>query len=61
MDFGISDDNGGHMEGYIVVDDYGTATVTFTDSKWDYIENGDTYVYKKSSDTPNIFVYEFED
>ena len=61
MDFGISNDNGGHMEGYIVVDDYGTATVTFTDSKWDYIENGDTYVYKKSSDTPNIFEYEFED
>lgn len=60
MDFGISDENGEHMEGYIVVDDYGTATVTFTDSKWDYIKNGDSFIYKKSSDTPNIFVYEFD-
>ena len=60
MEFGISDDNGGHMEGNIVVDEDGTATVTFTDSQWDYIENGATYTYKKSSDTPNIFVYEFD-
>ena len=60
MEFGISDDNGGHMEGNIVVDEDGTATVTFTDSDWDYIENGATYTYKKSSDTPNIFVYEFD-
>ena len=60
MEFGISDDNGGHMEGNIVVDEDGTATVTFTDSDWNYIENGATYTYKKSSDTPNIFVYEFD-
>ena len=60
MEFGISDDNGGHMEGNIVVDEDGTATVTFTDSDWDYIENGATYTYTKSSDTPNIFVYEFD-
>ena len=60
MEFGISDENGEHMEGNIVVDEDGTATVTFTDSDWDYIENGATYTYTKSSDTPNIFVYEFD-
>ena len=59
MDFIISDDNGNPMEGNIVVDDDGNATVTFTDSDWEYIENGDTYEYVKSSGEPNIFVYEY--
>ena len=58
--FNISDENGNPMEGYITVDTEGTATVTFTDSDWDYIENGATYTYTKSSDAPNIFVYDFE-
>jgi len=31
------------------------ATVTFTDSTWAYLENGASYQYKKSSDTPNIW------
>ena len=59
MDFIISDDNGNPMEGNIVVDDEGNATVTFTNSDWEYIENGDTYVYTKSSNEPNIFEYEY--
>ena len=60
MVFTISDDNGNPMEGYLIVTEDGEATVTFTKSEWDYIEDGDTYTYTKSSDTPNIFVYEFD-
>ena len=60
MVFTISDENGNPMEGYLIVTEDGEATVTFTKSEWDYIEDGATYYYTKSSDTPNIFVYEFD-
>ncbi|MBO4775086.1 MAG: hypothetical protein J5515_00605 [Lachnospiraceae bacterium] len=56
MEFHISDENGDPMEGYIVVDEDGKATVTFTYSEWDYIEAGTVYEYTKTSDEPNIFV-----
>lgn len=56
MDFIITDDNGNPMEGNIVVDEKGIATITFTHSEWEYVADGDVFKYKKSSDTPNIFV-----
>lgn len=32
-----------------------TATVTFTDSTWTYIPNGESFTYEKASDTPNLW------
>ena len=54
--FTATDAAGNPISGIITVDGK-TATVTFTDSTWDYIQNGDIYEYKKSSDEPNIWTY----
>lgn len=56
MEFVISDESGNPCHGTIDVDEEGTATITFTASTWEFIKDGETYVYKKVSDTPNLFV-----
>lgn len=56
MIFTATDAAGNPISGIITVDGE-TATVTFTDSTWDLIQNGDIYEYNKSSDEPNIWDY----
>lgn len=53
MLFTATDMAGNPISGIITVAS-GTATVTFTDSTWEYIENGTIYEYTKSSDEPRI-------
>jgi len=52
--FTATDPAGNPISGLIVVEDR-TAKVTFTDSTWEYIENGTELIYTKSSDVPNIW------
>lgn len=56
--FTATDDAGNPIKGLITVSNK-TATVTFTDSTWDYLPNGSTFKYTKSSDTPNVQDYGF--
>ena len=52
--FTATDMAGNPISGIITVEN-GTATVTFTDSTWEYIENGTSYKYTKDSDEPRIW------
>lgn len=54
MNFTATDSAGNPISGVITVEGQ-TATVTFTDSTWGYLQNGDTFRYTKSSDIPNIW------
>ncbi len=54
MEFTATDASGNPISGIITVKDQ-TATVTFTDSTWDYLQNGSSFQYTKSSDIPNIW------
>ena len=54
MTFTAMDSAGNPISGIITVDD-DVAKVTFTNSTWEYLENGTTYEYTKSSETPNIW------
>ena len=47
MEFTAADANGNPIKGVIKVEDK-TATVTFTDSTWEYIKNGDSFEYTKA-------------
>lgn len=40
--------------GGVITIDGDKAIVTFTDSTWEYIANGDSFEYTKTSDTPTI-------
>lgn len=51
-------DGSGNPIGGIITLDGDQATVTFTDSTWDLLENGSAFVYTKSSDTPNLWMNE---
>lgn len=52
--FTATDMAGNPIRGIITVEN-GVATVTFTDSIWEYIENGASYEYTKSSDEPKVW------
>ncbi len=54
MAFTATDAAGNPISGMITIEGE-RATVTFTDSTWEYLENGSVYKYTKSSDTPNIW------
>ena len=54
MNFTATDAAGSPIRGIITADGQ-AATVTFTDSTWDYLQNGSAFQYTKSSDTPNIW------
>lgn len=54
MVFTATDPAGNPIGGMITVEN-DIAKVTFTDSTWTYLENGTTYEYTKSSETPNIW------
>lgn len=54
MVFTATDASGDPIHGIITVEE-NIATVTFTDSTWKYIKNGDSYQYSKSSDVPNVW------
>lgn len=54
MLFTATDAAGNPISGIITVEDQ-IATVTFTDSTWELLENGVSYEYSKSSDVPNIW------
>lgn len=54
MKFTATDAAGNPISGIITVEGE-TATVTFTDSTWDYLKNGDSFSYTKSSDMPKIW------
>ena len=54
MHFTATDMAGNPIIGVITVEN-GVATVTFTDSTWEYIENGTSYEYTKSTDEPRIW------
>lgn len=54
MNFTATDAAGNPISGVITVKEE-TATVTFTNSTWDYLQNGSTFEYTKSSDIPNIW------
>lgn len=58
ISFTATDGAGNPIKGLITVSDK-TATVTFTDSTWDYLPNGSSFKYTKSSDTPNVQDYGF--
>lgn len=53
MNFTATDPEGNPISGIITVEDE-IATVTFTDSTWELIENGSVYKYTKSSNIPHI-------
>ncbi len=57
MKFTATDGSGNPIGGIITLDG-DKATVTFTDSTWELLENGSAFVYTKSSDTPNLWVNE---
>lgn len=52
--FTATDAAGNPISGIITVENE-IATVTFTDSTWDYLGNGAAYQYKKSTGTPNLW------
>ena len=54
MKFTATDAAGNPISGIITVEGE-TATVTFTDSTWDYLKNGDSFSYTKSSDIPKLW------
>ena len=54
MSFTATDAAGNPISGIITVEDQ-IATVMFTDSTWELLENGTTYRYTKSSDEPTIW------
>ena len=54
MLFTATDAAGNPISGIITVQDQ-TATVTFTDSTWEYLENGSAFQYSNSSDVPIIW------
>lgn len=54
MLFTATDMAGNPISGVITVENQ-TATVTFTDSTWEYLESGASYEYTKSSDEPRIW------
>lgn len=54
MKFTATDAAGNPISGIITVDG-GNATVTFTDSAWEYLKNGDSFSYTKSSDVPKLW------
>ncbi len=54
MVFTATDAAGNPISGIITVEEQ-IATVTFTDSTWDLLENGTSYTYSKSSDVANIW------
>ena len=54
MNFTATDAAGNPIRGIITADGQ-AATVTFTDSTWDYLQNGSAFQYTKSSDTSNIW------
>lgn len=56
MYFTATDMAGNPIRGIIIVEK-GTARVTFTDSTWEYIENGTSYEYTKASDEPRVWEY----
>lgn len=53
MRFTATDAAGNPIVGVITVEDQ-TATVTFTDSTWEYLPDGSVYQYTKSSETPKL-------
>lgn len=55
MVFSATDAAGNPISGIITVDEE-IATVTFTYSTWDLLENGSSFVYNKSSDKPNVWM-----
>ena len=54
MNFTATDAAGNPISGIITVEDQ-IATVMFTDSTWELLENGTAYMYTKSSDEPTIW------
>lgn len=54
MVFTATDAAGNPISGIITIEEQ-IATVTFTDSTWDLLENGTSYTYSKSSDVANIW------
>ena len=54
MTFTATDASGNPISGVITVENQ-TATVTFTDSTWEYLPNGSAFEFTKSSDIPNIW------
>ena len=54
MEFTATDASGDPIYGIITVEE-NIATVTFTDSTWEYLKDGDSYQYSKSSDVPNVW------
>lgn len=52
--FTATDSAGNPISGVITVEGQ-TATVTFTNSTWDYLPNAAAFQYTKSSDIPNIW------
>lgn len=48
-------DMAGNPIGGIITIENGTARVTFTDSTWEYIENGTSYEYTKNSNEPRVW------
>lgn len=54
LPFTATDAAGNPISGIITVENE-IATVTFTDSTWDLLENGSIFKYSKSSDVPNIW------
>jgi len=54
MLFTATDAAGNPISGVITVEDQ-IATVTFTDSTWELLENGSAFHYRKSADIPNVW------
>lgn len=54
MSFIATDMAGNPISGIIMVENQ-TATVIFTDSTWEYIENGASYEYTKRTDEPRVW------
>lgn len=54
MLFTATDAAGNPISGIITVENQ-IATVKFTDSTWELLENGSVFQYSKSSDTPNVW------
>lgn len=52
--FTATDPDGNPIAGTVTLSGT-TATVTFTDSTWNYIPNGERFTYEKASDTPNLW------
>jgi hypothetical protein len=54
LTFTATDPSGNPISGEITVEN-NVATVVFTNSTWEYIENGDSFQFTKSSDTANLW------